>query len=300
MHVPVSDQRPLDGKSVVVTGAARGIGAAFARFAVTHGAQVVLADIDSTTVSQLARELRAGGQAVAVTADVASPDDVAAVVRTAVSEFGGLDGMVNNAALATSMGDVGEFDEMTVRRMVGVNLLGCIWGTEAAAAVMRPAGRGSIVNMTSGAHAGVRHRSVYGATKGGVASYTYGAAIDLAPHGIRANAVSPMGLTQMVTHNDAYRSRHGIDAPTAPSLPADNNAAAIAFLLSDLAEEVTGQVLRIDHEGLSIVRRPRPVEGSLVPGRGWSFSEVAEAYRDRLRDYVIDADMTRSQRGKAR
>jgi NAD(P)-dependent dehydrogenase (short-subunit alcohol dehydrogenase family) len=285
----VVSQKELSGKSIVITGAGQGIGAAYAHLCGALGANVVVVDVNPDTAAQVSSEIvSAGGQSIAQVRDVgdsASMNDLASVC---VSQFGGLDGWVNNAALYLSE-KLEESDPEKIERMVHVNVLGVIYGTQAAARVMIRQGSGSIVNVTSGSQSGMRHNTVYGATKGAVASLTYGAALDMAEDGIRVNAISPTAATQMVAEHDTHWAKFGL-APTIQAMPtADNNAAAVAYLLSDRAEDVSGQVVRVDTAGLSIVGRPAVIQGATVEGSDWTFGGVIEAFDKSLRAYLVKA-----------
>jgi NAD(P)-dependent dehydrogenase (short-subunit alcohol dehydrogenase family) len=277
----------LTGKSVVITGAGQGIGAAYARLCGALGANVLVVDVNPETAEQVSRDIvSAGGRSIAQVRDVGDPVSMDDLAADCVAEFGGLDGWVNNAGLYL-LQPLEDSDPGMIERTVRVNVLGVIYGTQAAARVMMLQGSGSIVNVTSGSQSGMRHNAVYGATKGAVASLTYGAAMDLAEYGVRVNAISPTAATQMVVEHDKHWARFGI-APTLLTMPApDNNAAAVAYLLSDRALDVSGQVVRVDAAGLSIVSRPRVVEGATAEGHDWTFERVVGAFDTRLRDYLV-------------
>jgi NAD(P)-dependent dehydrogenase (short-subunit alcohol dehydrogenase family) len=281
------ENRPLGGKTVVITGAARGLGAGYARLAVELGANVVLADVDESELSRFAAELEERETVVrCMVADVSSTRDLRSLVELAIDSFGTLDGFVNNAAVAGSMAEIGEYGEDTVRKMIDVNLLGTIFGTEAAAKAMKLGSGGSIVNVTSGTQSGMSRQSIYGATKGGIASYTYAAAIDLGQYGIRVNAISPLAATRFVEVNEKYRADHGISTHSITLPPPSNNAAAVAFLLSDYSQDVNGQIIRVDNDGISVVSHPDRIDGSLVRGTNWTFEQVAKAYGATLRHHL--------------
>jgi NAD(P)-dependent dehydrogenase (short-subunit alcohol dehydrogenase family) len=199
-----------------------------------------------------------------------------------VSVYGRIDGLVNNAALY-AIAEIAELDDRTCRKIVEVNVLGVIYLTHAATRAMRKTGGGgSIVNVTSGAQAGIPYVSIYGATKGAVASFTYGAAIDLADTAIRINAMSPLAETSQTTDGRLYREKRGEPyLPTALPRTADN-AAAVAYLLSDYSANIRGQVVRVDTDGLSLMAHPGLLPDTLQPGASWTFATVKDAFDQRL------------------
>jgi NAD(P)-dependent dehydrogenase (short-subunit alcohol dehydrogenase family) len=277
---------PLRSKAVLITGAGRGIGEAYARLCADLGARVFLVDRNPDTVSAVSEEIvQKGGKASWSRCDVSDPADASAAVDACVSVYGRIDGLVNNAAVY-AIGDVGELDDETCRRMVEVNVLGVIYLTHATIRAMRRGrgrGRGgSIVNVTSGAQAGIPGVSVYGATKGAVASFTYGVAVDLAGTDIRINAMSPLAETSMTKDGRVYREQRG--EPYLPTrLPTtSDNAAAVAYLLSDHAADVRGQVVRVDPNGLSLMAHPGLLPSTLQPGSAWTFAAVREAFERSL------------------
>lgn len=274
--------RPLRGKAILITGAGRGIGEAYARLCADLGARVFLVDLNPDTVSTVSNDLvRAGHRASWSKCDVSDPADASAAVDACVSIYGRIDGLVNNAALY-AIGDIGELDDHTCRRIVEVNVLGVIYLTHAAIRAMRKSGGGSIVNVTSGAQAGIPYVSVYGATKGAVASFTYGAAIDLADTKIRINAMSPLAETSQTKDGRIYRQHRGEPyLPTTLPQPLDN-AAAVAYLLSDYSAGIRGQVVRMDPSGLSLMAHPGLLPDTVEAGSSWTFGTVKDAFDRRL------------------
>ena len=160
--------RVLQGKCVVITGSGRGLGAAYARSASSAGAAVVVNDIDEEPVDDVVAEIRAGGgEAVGVVADVSTWAGADEAVTACVDTFGQIDGLVNNAGIF-SMGRLEEMEPDDVAALVATNILGTAFCGSHAARHMVSRGAGSIVNVTSGAHAGIPRMGVYGATKGAV------------------------------------------------------------------------------------------------------------------------------------
>jgi NAD(P)-dependent dehydrogenase (short-subunit alcohol dehydrogenase family) len=235
----------LEGKRVVVTGGASGIGAAAARRMTADGARIAILDIDAEKADTITREL--GGRAWE--ADVRDLVAVKRAMEEASAWLGGLDVLVNNAGV----GNFQLLDDHTPeiwRKVIDVNLTGAYHGMIAAVPLMRKSGGGAIVNNSSGS--GVRPTRgelPYSAAKAGVIALTQGAAQEYGPT-IRVNCVSP-GLIR-TPMSEALFKIPGILDPVLKSTPlertgtADEVADAIAFLASDRAKFITGQNLVID------------------------------------------------------
>ncbi|MGW7412832.1 glucose 1-dehydrogenase [Streptomyces sp. NPDC054863] len=237
----------LDGKVVLVTGGARGLGAATARAVVDGGGRVVVTDALAAEGAALAEELGEGA-ARFVAHDVTSESSWQAAVAFALREFGRVDGLVNNAGI--SSGELLEdADVQRFRRIVEVNLVGVFIGMKTLVPVLREGGGGSIVNISSAAGlTGMVRTAGYGASKWGVRGLSKTGAAELGGSRIRVNSVHPgMTYTDMTAHV-------GIEVgegrfPGAPlgrvGVPQEI-AAAVAFLLSDAAAYVTGAELAVD------------------------------------------------------
>jgi NAD(P)-dependent dehydrogenase (short-subunit alcohol dehydrogenase family) len=239
----------LTGRCAVVTGAGKGLGAAYAKNLAAAGAAVVVNDIDLASAAAVVETIsREGGSAVIDGHSVTTWESSGAIVQTALDAFGRLDGLVNNAGIFY-LADPSEEDPAWIEDMVEVNLLGTMYCGQHAIRHMTAHGGGSIVNDTSGAQSGMRHRGAYGATKGATASLTYSWAMDLAGSGIRVNAISPIARTAMVDYGKA-RGESGTD------IPPEHVAPLVTFLLSDDAAGVTGQVIRLEGPRLSLLSRP--------------------------------------------
>jgi NAD(P)-dependent dehydrogenase (short-subunit alcohol dehydrogenase family) len=234
----------LAGRAIVVTGAGQGLGRAYAVAAAQEGARVIVNDVDEVAALRTARLITdAGDQAEAVCASVADWAGAEFIVDSCVQTYGRLDGLVNNAGLF-HVGPAAEESESQARAPVEVNVLGALYCGIHAMRRMTAQASGSIVNVTSGAHLGLPSMSTYGATKGAVASMTYGWALDVAGTGVRVNAVSPVAGTRMTDSVGADRAELPKPCEIAP---------LVVYLLSDLSAARNGQVLRHDGTAISLL-----------------------------------------------
>ena len=241
----------LRGKIALVTGAQQGIGRGIALAFAREGADVAVNYLDDRAAAeQVMREVCAAGRrAVLVQADVARPTDAQTMVAQVLSELGGLDVLVNNAGVYPRVPFL-EMRETDWDLVLDVNLKGGFLCAQAAARAMVAAGRrGSIINMASQAIRGAVRGVHYSASKGGVVAMTRATALELAPHGIRVNAIAP-GLTD--TAQPRYGNNEDELAAMARAVPLgrmaqpDDIAAVAVFLASDDARHVTGQTVHVN------------------------------------------------------
>jgi len=240
-------------KVAIVTGAQTGIGLAIAQRLAAEGAAVVLADLADATPQ--ARDLQAAGaRALAIQVDVADEQSVQALVERTVAEFGRVDILVNNAAIAASI-QLRPFEQISVpewRRMQDVNAMGPFLCTRAVAPHMRRQQAGRIVNITSGtAFKGAPFMLDYVASKGALMTMTRALARELGPAFITVNAVSPgYTLSEGNLANKEFLATYREAAIATRSLPRDGWPAdivgAVAFLASDDASFISGQILAVD------------------------------------------------------
>ena len=237
----------LNGKVVVVTGAGKGIGRAIAERFAEQGCKVVVNDIDTDAVAETVAAIEAsGGTAMAAIADVSDSEQVQAMIDATMEAHGRIDIVLNNAGIVSPMLHFFEADEAWWRRIIDVNLTGHFLVSHPAARIMAKQGGGCIINMSSGG-ATRAHRSftAYDATKGGIEALTRAMAVDLAPYGIRVNALMP-GSIDTNSQGEDYRRKSGVNIPLGHvGEPSDMTGAAL-FLASDDASYITGDIIKID------------------------------------------------------
>lgn len=270
--------RGLAGKTVVITGAGRrrGLGEGIARRFIAEGANVVIADLDRpsgeqfpdhgvpapTEMESIAADLSAmgPGRAISVVCDVRSEADIQVVVNAAVGSFGGVDVLINNAGVGYLMSPIVDTDLSDWDVVVGVNLTGTFLATKHAGRQMIEQGLGGrIINISSqGGKSGFPHAGAYVSSKHAVIGFTRTAAIEFGPHDITVNAVCPNHVTTglgswqneyfsqllgqtLDEYMDGMRSRIPLGRNGLP----DDIAAACAFLASDDAAYISGDMLNV-------------------------------------------------------
>jgi len=247
------DSTELEGKTALVTGASRNIGRAIAEELARAGAAVT---INAVKAEDLCKEVAAGieatgGKAIPVRADIRDPGDVARMVDTTVGAFGGIDILVNNAAVFVLKGLDASVEDW--HRSLDVNIIGTSLCTRYASEAMKKRGGGAIVNLSSiSGFIAQPEFLTYSATKAALVNMTRCMALDLAPYGIRVNCVCPGLIDTPLTailHDPALKAVrkqmlewHLLDRAGKP----EEVAAAILFLASDDASFVTGQALAVD------------------------------------------------------
>ena len=252
----------FDGRTAIVTGAGGNpsLGRAHALLLAERGANVVVNDIGQlpaglgyegeASAEAVAREIReAGGQAVADTNSVATPDGADSIIDTALEAFGSVDILINNAGVCP----VVSFDDMTpddFRQTIEINLMGTVQTCRAAWSHMKKAGYGRIVNISSGSMSGFAWQTAYAAAKGGVYSFTRSLASEGVEFGIKANSVVPGALTRMVYAAQEEETSSFI-AHARQNLPPEIVSPAVAFLshesvpfTGECIESIGGHVAR--------------------------------------------------------
>lgn len=242
----------LDGKTAVITGAGRGIGAVMAKRMAEEGANVVVTDVLDTSGTVDAIKA-AGGSAIGLSVNVTSDDELAAMVEATEKEFGSLDILVNNASIFAALEpkpflqiDNDEFD-----KVMTVNARGVHQATKAVVPAMLRAGGGKVVNIASGTfYYGPPGLSHYTASKGAVIALTRGHARELGDKNIQVNAIAP-GLTE----SEALQGHTGFDPARAPTVQSrsikremvpEDLLGSLMYLITSDSDFVTGQTLNVD------------------------------------------------------
>jgi NAD(P)-dependent dehydrogenase (short-subunit alcohol dehydrogenase family) len=242
----------LEGKTIVVTGAGRGLGRAFAERVAREGANVAVAEINAEWGEETAAALRAAGtDAIAVQTDISDAQSLARLAEAVRERWGGLDGLVNNAAIASGVGGkrFDEISEEAFEQVLNVNIKGTWLAIRALVPLMQLRGKGKIVNLASDtALWGAPVLLHYVASKGAIISMTRSLARELGEYNIAINAIAP-GLTLTEATSTVAPARHQLyvqgRAIQREQLP-DDVTGAVVFLLSDDADFITGQLLAVN------------------------------------------------------
>ena len=241
----------FENRTVLVTGAGSGIGAACVRRLFAEGASIVAADVRKEAVDKVVSEFQEPDRIYGVGVDVSDRDQVAAFVSGAVERFGKLYGLINSAGIR-GVGNVLDVDPETWRRVLSVNLGGTFNVCQAFARVVAEAhAAAAIVNLSSAAGIrGVPNRLPYAASKYGIVGITQTMALELGPLGVRVNAVVPgmirTPLTEVMFKDPENVKRIRAAHPIGREGQPEEVAAAISFLLSDDASFITGVALPVD------------------------------------------------------
>lgn len=243
----------LEGKTAIVTGAAKGIGRACARAFAAHGASVVLADIEGEACERTASEITSetGGATLAVRTDVSDPAACATLVARSAERFTKCDILLNNAGILMP-GSILDLSTEDFDRVLGVNLRGMfLLGQLVARHMVEHHVAGAIINMSStNAVVAIPDQLAYAVSKGGVTQLTRAMAMGLAPHDIRVNAIGPGSIAtdmlQTVMADDAGRRKILSRTPMGRFGEPGEVASVAVFLASDYASYVTGQTIYPD------------------------------------------------------
>ncbi|MGK2940288.1 MAG: SDR family oxidoreductase [Immundisolibacter sp.] len=294
----------LKDKVIIVTGAGGAIGGGIARLAAAHGARVVANDIggsvggeggDAGPAQRVVEEIRAaGGDAVASTSSVASWDGAQAMVQTALDAFGRVDGVVNNAGILRDA----IFHKMSPQdfeAVVQVHLLGSFYLSRAVAPLFREQGSGAMVHMTSTSGLiGNIGQANYAAAKLGVVGLSKSIALDMQRFGVRSNCISPFAWSRMIGSIPTATPEQQARVERLKRMTPEKIAPVAAFLLSDAAAEVNGQIFAVRANEVFLMGQSRPLR-SIQRDGGWSPEQLAErlvpAFRDSFYALEVSADV---------
>lgn len=266
----------LEGKTIAITGAGRGIGRAIALHAAAEGANVVVADFGvsadgtepSNEVAQgVVHEITAaGGNATAVAVDVSTMAGGHDVVQCAIDTYGRIDGAVCVAGILRER-MLFNMSEDEFDAVIRVHLKGTFTVYRAASAVMRKQESGTLIGFTSGVWAlGSTAQANYAAAKGGIVSLTYSAAVGLHRYGVTANVIAPIARTRMSANVPMQLAENG---------DAEDVAPMAVYLLSDQAKHITGQVYTVVGGKIAVWSQPSEQRAMFVDGR-WTPEQIAE------------------------
>ena len=285
----------LEDRVAIVTGSGRGIGREFALCLAAEGAKVVVNDVGASLSGEATEERpavevckeieSAGGAAVPSFDSVSEFDGAERIVQTALDAFGKVDILVNNAGIIRDKTLV-KMDESDFDAVIAVHLKGTFNCTRHVAPLMKDAGYGRIINITSSA--GLRGnfgQTNYGAAKAGIMGMTFVWALELGRYGITVNAMAPAGATRMTAN--LYEKA---DYEPPPTLDPALNAPLVAYLASEDAGHVNGQVLGRTDYAFTLFQTPRQIAWMWRDG-GWDPAGVAENFDKTLGQHLQPVGM---------
>ncbi len=272
----------LDGKAAVVTGGGRGIGRGHCLHLGENGASVVVNDIDGDEAQKVADEIsEKGGKAVVNTDNISVKEGARALIAQCIDAFGAVHAVINNAGNVRDRSFL-KMTEEEFDSVFAVHVKGTFLCSQEGAIRMREQGTGgSIVNTVSAAHFGNFGQTNYAGAKGAIASMTYTWALELARYGIRVNAISPSGSTRM---SATYKGPDGKEVEL-PFIDPTQNGAFVAFLCSDAANWVTGQIFGSGRDRVTMLEQPKYGTAMYKQG-GWGVDDLLESFKSNLKQHL--------------
>jgi NAD(P)-dependent dehydrogenase (short-subunit alcohol dehydrogenase family) len=280
----------------VVTGAGRGIGHATAVALAKAGWAIVVNDLgagpagagaDAGPAEEAAQEIRdAGGRALASTADISDWNATREMVRSAVEEFGRLDGVVNCAGILRDK-IFHKMEEEDWDSVLKVHLKGYFCVSRAAAEVFREQSSGAFVHMTSTAGViGNLAQANYSAAKNGIVALSRSIAIDMARYGVRSNAIAPFAWSRLIGTLPENTPEEKARVARMKRMTPEQIAPLVGYLLSDDAKDVSGQVFVVRGNEIILMTQPRPLR-SMTRVDGWTHERIAEHFAPAVRSSLV-------------
>ncbi|WP_281783661.1 SDR family NAD(P)-dependent oxidoreductase [Sinimarinibacterium flocculans] len=275
----------LMGKVVAVTGAGRGIGREVALLCSAEGAAVIVNDLgvsvegdgqDGTVADQVVAEIRAaGGRAWANSANIAAPAEAQTIVDDALSQFGRLDAVVNNAGIMRDR-IFHKLSQADWQAVIDVNLHGTFNVTKAAALAFREQGSGAFVHFTSTSGLiGTFGQANYSASKMAVVGLSNSIARDMERFGVRSNCVAPFAWSRLTASIPVETEADRARVERIRKMSADKVAPLVAFLCADASKEFNGQVFAVRRNEVYLFSQPRPIR-TIHNSEGWTVERLAE------------------------
>ncbi|SCC81166.1 SDR family NAD(P)-dependent oxidoreductase [Saliniramus fredricksonii] len=275
----------LAGKVIAVTGAGRGIGRDIALLAAREGAKVVVNDIGASLSGEggeagpaeavVVEIEQTGGEALAHTRSIAEPEGALSLIEETIGRFGRIDGVVNNAGILRDK----IFHRMQPEdweAVIRVHLMGSFYVSRAAAPYFREQGSGAFVHFTSTSGLiGNLGQANYAAAKLGIAGLSRSIALDMQRFGVRSNCVAPFAWSRMIGSIPTDTPEQEARVAKLQQMTPAKIAPLVAHLLSDAADDVSGQIFGVRNNEIFVFTQPRPAR-SVHRGEGWSAQSIAE------------------------